>query len=156
MTMQEDIDDLYIALGEEGRKQVDVTSSRPSVDEVLRGITSDGGDYALRCLLGPYLKAQRATGFATGDTVIVVPEEIDRLCDNGWSGSEAMFHDYVGEVIRVGFSPYHDSFIIDVCFDPCYRYWRKNDRDEFHLHISDGPRIYMFRPESLMLTDREY
>jgi hypothetical protein len=148
--MSDKVSDYYDELGRTGR---DITpppdTSRYTVDEVLRGISRDGGRYPLTILLAVYMKEKAKVGFTEGDTVKVMPAVARRDHGPGWQGYEEMFEAEPATVTEVQFSPSHDCWHVSIRYANTYR------RSGFTGEIYDRgkPGIFTFRPTSLFRLD---
>lgn len=140
------IDEELARLAELG-KHAPYVDDKPTVDEVLRGISKDGGLWSLKVLLGGYLESKSRVGFAEGDTVKVRKPFIASLCTQGWAGYQAMFHDSVATVVEVRFSPVHRRWIVDIRYEVPYYYAPRNQ--DFVLYVKTHPNIFMMWPEHL-------
>jgi len=144
------VDAYYDTLGKTGRQITPPASdARPTVDEVLRGLSRDGGRYPLTILLAVYMKEKAKIGFTEGDTVKVTPAAASRDHGPGWSGYEEMFAAETATVTEVQFSPHHDCWHVSIRYTNTYR------RSKFTAEIYDRkkPGIFTFRPEDLFHLD---
>lgn len=153
MTLQQTLEDL----ASRGRAVRPSTTGIVSVDDVLFGISRDGGLYALKVLLGGYLDAQSRVGFAEGDKVRVRRRYVESLNRDGWKGYSAMFHDATATVLRVQYSPHHSKWYVDVEYPTPYYYaqhWGSNPEPRYELYVKDRPSVFMMWPEHLKLVRR--
>lgn len=140
------VDEFYNTLGRTGREITPPPdTSRYTVDEVLRGISRDGGRYPLTILLAVYMNEKAKVGFTEGDTVKVHPAVAHGEHGPGWFGYDEMFETETATVTNVQFSPHWDRWMVDIRYADTYR------RSGFtgKIHHRGEPGIFTFAPADL-------
>ncbi len=145
-----DLDAYYAALGQVGRERATPPRNDGyTVDEVLRGISPDGGKYPLRILLAVYLKAKNEIHFTEGDTVKVHPQYAAGPHGNGWVGYEQMFADETAVVNEVKFSPLANEWFATIRYYNPYR-WSDWQNKMFH---DDKPASFVWAVDRLIRVE---
>ena len=147
---RDQVDAYYNTLGRAGREITPPPpDARPTVDEVLRGLSSDGGRYPLTILLAVYMKEKAKVGFTEGDTVKVMPAVARRDHGPGWFGYDEMFEAETATVVDVQFSPHWDTWMVDIRYENTYR----RSRFTGEIHDRGKPGMFTWRPKDLIRLD---
>lgn len=105
--------------------EADLTTRKPSTDDILRGMSDVDANYQLLTLIDLYERARADTGFAEGDLVRVRRSSWylgNSARSPGWMGFSQMFADEVAVLTRLRWNPHHGFWAADLTYPTEYRY----------------------------------